>query len=106
MLCNQDITQTVFQSLGWIAMLPNLRTPSQKSSEPMSAGPSISEDFPKLADIGSSMSDEVILPSADPSTMEVMADHWLNCDEIDIGIQVCLILIEPWVDHDLGQYPT
>jgi hypothetical protein len=59
-------------------MLPNLGTPSQKSSELTSAGPSISEDFPKSADVGSSMSDEVILPSADPSTMEFMADHYVT----------------------------
>jgi hypothetical protein len=39
------------------------------------------EDFPKSADVGSSMSDEVMLPSADPSTMEVMAEHWLDAEQ-------------------------
>jgi hypothetical protein len=58
-------------------MLPNLGTPSQKSSKPTSAGPSISEDFPKLANFGSSMSDEGMLLLADPSTMEVMAEHYV-----------------------------
>jgi hypothetical protein len=40
------------------------------------------EEYWLLADVGWSMSDEIILPSVDPSMMELVADHWLFWERV------------------------
>jgi hypothetical protein len=44
----------------------------------MLADPSILEYFPGLANVGWPMSHEMMLPSADPSTMGFMAEHYVS----------------------------
>ena len=43
----------------------------------MSADPSIPENFPGSADVGWPMSHEGFCVSADPSMMELMAEHYV-----------------------------
>src|SRR6202453_4391056 len=61
-----------------IQAIATFYNPNAYVSQPMSADPSIPEEFPRSADVGWPMSDEVICASADPSTMEFMAEHYVE----------------------------
>ena len=61
-----------------IQAIATFYNPNAYVSQPMSADPSIPEEFPRSADVGWPMSDEVICASADPSTMEFMAEHYVG----------------------------
>ena len=54
--------------------------PQTYASQPTSGGPWIPEEFGSSADISWPMSDEGILVSADPSMMELMAEHYVPLD--------------------------
>src|ERR1700677_3713953 len=63
-----------------IQAIATFYNPNAYVSQPMSADPSIPEEFPRSADVGWPMSDEVICASADPSTMEFMAEHYVPAE--------------------------
>ena len=67
----------------------------------MSADPSIPELFPGSADIGWPMSDEVICTSADPSIMELMAEHYVSVGAVFKEVMYVDTLVRDPISHEL-----